>query len=197
MSDNLSQSGLDLYAVVDLSEKKKNTKRINDSQISEPDISMYAVVERESPLVSQKEEQNDNQRRNPSCKKNLDSEGTSGKLTLSCLKHYIYTVLAIAAFVVFVVVIAMIIMIFIKLAALEAASSSYNVYFMSNLSSLQTGKENIINEVDQIKKILREILQKELNIQVELDSIIASLANVLAFDDLDSFHDAYRILEII
>ena len=52
MSDNLSQSGL-----VDLSEKKKNTKRINDSQISEPDISMYAVVERESPLVSQKEEQ--------------------------------------------------------------------------------------------------------------------------------------------
>ena len=103
--------------------------------------------------------------------------------------------LAIAAFVVFVVVIAMIIMIFIKLAALEATSSSYNVYFMSNLSSLQTGKENIINEVDQINKILREILQKELNIQVELHSIIASLANVLAFDDLDSLHDAYRTLE--
>ena len=181
MSGNLSQSGSDLYAVVDLSKKKKKkSSGGNDSQRPEPAISMYAVVERESPLLSQKEEQKyDSPRNNPSCKKNLDTEGSSGNLTLSHLKRYISIVLAIAAFVVFVVVIAMIIIIFIKLAALEATSSSYNKYAMSNLSSLQTSKEGITNELDQINKTLQEFFQNELKI---IQQTIADLQNTSSFE---------------
>ena len=199
MSGNLSQSGSDLYAVVDLSKKKKiKSSGVTDSQRSEPDISMYAVVERESPLLSQKEEQKyDNQRNNPSFKQNLDSDGTNGNLTPSRLKRFISIMLAIAAFVVFVVVIAMIIMIFIKLAALEAANSSYHEYVKSNLSSLQTGKEDITNEVDQINKTLQEFFQNELqNIQQTIDNFGTDTPNTLSFDGrLDSLNDSYGSLE--
>ena len=199
MSGNLSQSGSDLYAVVDLSKKKKiKSSGVTDSQRSEPDISMYAVVERGSPLLSQKEEQKyNNQRNNPSCKQNLDSGGTNGSnLTPSRLKQSIYIMLAIAAFVVFVVVIAMIIMIFIKLAALEAANSSYNGYLKSNLSSLQTSKEDVTNEVDQINKTLQEFFQNELKIiQQTIDTFETDLQNALSFEGrLDHLNDSYESL---
>ena len=150
MSGNVSQSSSDLYAVVDLSKKKKiKSSGVDDTQSSEPPSSLYSVLKRESPLSEKKEQHDDRPKNYPSFKQNIDSKCTHGK-TVSHLKRYIFMVLAVAVFVIlFVAVISMIITIFNKLAGLEAANSSCNEYIRSNISSLQ----NELQTIQQVKDI--------------------------------------------
>ena len=174
MSGTVSQSGSDLYAVVDLSKKKKiKSSRVNDSQSSEPAVSMYAVIERESPLVSQKKE-HDSQKTNPSGKQIIDFESTCGNLSVSHLKLYIFIVLAIATFVVLVAMIIMIIAIFVKLAALEAANSSF---IPKNLSSPQTS-ENLQEFFQNQLQTIQQNIESEV-ISGVLENFVTSCSAIL------------------
>ena len=174
MSGTVSQSGSDLYAVVDLSKKKKiKSSGVNDSQSSEPAVSMYAVLERESPLVSQKKEHN-SQKSNPSGKQNIDFESTSGNLSVSHLKRYIFIVSAIATSVVLVAIIIMIIAIFVKLAALEAANCSF---IPKNLSSPQTS-ENLQEFFQNQLQTIQQNIESEV-ISGVLENFITSCSAIL------------------